>query len=104
MPVEITVGPPILTINHSNTFMVTDLNGEITAESEQGVFASDTRFVSSYALFANGQPWARLNSSVTASYAARVYALNQAIPTDVGEIAAGTLALEIVRAVGGWHS
>lgn len=37
---------PVLTINHGITFMVTDLKGEITTESEQGVSASDTRFVS----------------------------------------------------------
>jgi N-terminal domain of (some) glycogen debranching enzymes len=45
MPVEINIGPPLLTINHGSTFMVTDLNGEIAADSEQGVFARDTRFV-----------------------------------------------------------
>lgn len=59
MSVQISVGPPVLTINQGSTFMVTDLNGEIAAESEQGVFAGDTRFVSYYAVFANDEPWSR---------------------------------------------
>jgi hypothetical protein len=59
MPVEIAVGPPVLSINNGATFMVTDLAGEIQADTEQGVFADDTRFVSYYAIFANGVPWQR---------------------------------------------
>ena len=39
MPVQITVGPPVITINQGSTFMVTDQRGEIDSESEQGVFA-----------------------------------------------------------------
>lgn len=71
MPVEITAGPPLLSINQGATFMVTDLGGEIQADTEQGVFADDTRFVSYYAISANGVPWQRLNSAATAYFAAR---------------------------------
>ena len=39
MPVEIAVGPPLLSINQAATFMVTDLGGEIQADTEQGIFA-----------------------------------------------------------------
>src|SRR5216683_6509593 len=100
MPFEISVGPPVLTINQGSTFMVTDLNGEIAADSEQGVFAGDTRFVSYYALFANGEPWVRLSSSPTSYFAARIYLTNPTIATEDGEIPAGTLALTVTRAVG----
>ena len=44
MSIAIKVGPPALTINQGNTFMVTDLRGEIHPYQEQGVFAQDTRF------------------------------------------------------------
>jgi hypothetical protein len=60
MSVEISVGPPVLTINQGSTFMVTELSGEIAANGEQGLFASDTRFVSYYAISANGEPWTRV--------------------------------------------
>jgi glycogen debranching enzyme len=100
MPVEITVGPPILTINQGSTFMVTDLDGAISGESDQGIFAGDTRFVSHYALFANGEPWTRLTGSVVAYYAARVYLVNRAFPTEEGDVPAGVLGLGLRRAVG----
>ncbi len=51
MPVQITVGPPVITINQGSTFMVTDQRGEIDPESEQGVFVGDTPFVSVYQLY-----------------------------------------------------
>ena len=92
MPVEINVGPPVLTINHGNTFMVTDLNGEIAADSEHGVFAEDTRFVSAYALSANGEPWTRLTSRTTAYYAARIYLTNPPFATEDGQCRRDTRA------------
>jgi glycogen debranching enzyme len=100
MPVEISVGSPVLTINQGSTFMVTDLNGEIAAESEQGVFAGDTRFVSYYSISASGEPWTRLSSSATTYFASRIHLTNAAVPTEGGSIPAGTLGLVIVRAVG----
>src|ERR687887_1779263 len=109
MPVAIEVGPPILTINHGRTFMVPDLDGQIlgshegepTAASELGVFASDTRFVSHYAITANGRPWTRLSSSTTTHFAERIYLTNPPLPLLDGEIPGGTLQLNITRAVGG---
>jgi glycogen debranching enzyme len=100
MPVEISVGPPVLTINQGSTFMVTDLNGEIDADSEAGVFATDTRFVSYYAILANGRPWLRLSSSATTYHTARIYCMNQLFATEAGEVPEGTLALVIARTVG----
>lgn len=99
MPIEISVGSPVLSINHGSTFMVTDLNGEIVAESEQGVFAGDTRFVSYYALFANGEPWSRLSSAVTTYHSARIYLTNPSFSTESGDVAAGTLTLAISRSI-----
>jgi glycogen debranching enzyme len=100
MPVEVSVGPAVLTINQSTTFMVTDLAGQIAAESEQGVFVGDTRLVSYYALSASGEPWVLLTSSTTEYYAARIVLTNAAIPTEEGGIPAGTLSLAISRTVG----
>src|ERR1700737_3614965 len=100
MPVEIAVGTPLLTINHGATFMVTDLGGEIQADTEHGVFADDTRFVSYYAIFANGTPWQRLNSAATEYYAARLYLTNAVVATEDGHIPAGTLSLVISRSIG----
>ena len=100
MSMEISVGPPLLTINNSATFMVTDLNGEIAADSEQGVFASDTRFLSYYSISANGQPWIRRTSSTTTYYSVRIYLTNPQFSTVDEDVEAGTLALLITRSVG----
>ena len=100
MPVEIAVGPPVLSINHGATFMVTDLAGEIQPDTEQGVFADDTRFVSYYAISANGVAWQRLSSAVTAYFAARVYLANPPFPTEDGNVPAGSLSLVIGRTIG----
>ena len=109
MTVKITVGPPVLTINKSSTFMVTDYWGEIDPKAAQGVFADDTRFVSLYRLRINGQRWQRL-SSTTVSYAeVRLYLTNPelrkpdlqaphlAANDPSHTVAAGTLALTVVR-------
>src|SRR5262245_16901995 len=80
--------------------MVTDLGGEITADTEQGVFAGDTRFLSYYAIHANGERWVRLRSSAVSYYAARVYLTNAPFATEEGDVPGGKLGLVISRAVG----
>ena len=99
VPVQISVGPPTITINQSATFMVTDQNGEIDPNSEQGVFYGDTRLVSHYKLFANNQTWIRLSSSAMTYYSARIHLTNRAIPTEDGTIPAESVGFAISRAV-----
>ena len=99
MPFEVSVGPPILTINQGNTFMVTELSGEINSGTECGVFWKDTRFISHYKIYSNGAPWTTLSSAETSYYSARIYLSNQAFLTESGEVDAGTLALTIDRSV-----
>jgi glycogen debranching enzyme len=99
VPVEISVTQPGLTIGQAYTFMVTDESGEIASHSEAGLFAADTRFVSHYALFANGLSWRHLTSSVTSYFASRVFLTNPPIPTEEGQIPEGSLSLVLGRAV-----
>src|SRR3954469_21659827 len=110
MTVKITVGPPVLTINKSSTFMVTDHGGEIDPQAAQGVFADDTRFVSLYRLRINGQRWQRLSSATVSYHEARLYLTNPDLrkpdlqaphlaPAASDAIPAGTLALTLVRTV-----
>jgi hypothetical protein len=63
------------------------------------VFWNDTRFMSTYQITANGEPWTRLSSSPMTYYSARVYLTNQLLSTEAGEIPAGTLSLTITRAI-----
>jgi glycogen debranching enzyme len=102
MAAEIKVGPPNITISQGRTFMLTDPNGEIAPESDAGIFASDTRYISGYRLFVNQRPWKLLTSSQIAFYAASIRLTNPPLTTDEfgGEIAENTLGLTIDRTVG----
>jgi glycogen debranching enzyme len=100
MPVELKVGPPGLTISQDRTFMVTDERGEIDPQSEQGLFAGDTRFVSFYKLYVNEEPWELLTSSTVSYYAARLHFANPLIATEDGDIRARDLSLAVTRTIG----
>lgn len=101
MPAKVTVGPPVLTINKSSTFLVTDQNGEIDRAEALGLFVADTRFLSGYTLWVNGHRWERISSATTTHDAARICLTNPAIRDFSGEMLldAETLSLSIYRVV-----
>jgi glycogen debranching enzyme len=99
MPVEIKVGPPVLTINEGSVFMVTDERGEMDANSEHGVFAGDTRLVSYYRLYINGEPWTLLTSAAVNYYAARIELVNPALLTDEGDLPANQVGFTLRRRI-----
>src|SRR5229473_5436958 len=99
MPVEIKVGPPVLTINQGTIFMVTDQRGEIDFNSEQGIFGGDTRLVSDYKLYVNGIPWTLLTSATVEYYAARIELTNPALTTDIGDLREQQVGLTVRRSV-----
>ncbi|MBV9171974.1 MAG: amylo-alpha-1,6-glucosidase [Chloroflexi bacterium] len=99
MPVEIKVGPPVITINQGTVFMVTDERGEIDAGGELGVFAGDTRLVSHYKLYINGSPWTLLTSSAVRYYAARFELVNPELEMDDGHLTAHEVGLTLRRRV-----
>jgi glycogen debranching enzyme len=104
VPVEIAVGPQRLVINQGDTFLVTEQDGQITWPTEQGLYFSDTRLLSSWGIFANGECWDLLNAGAIAYYAARIFLTNRAIASEKGEIPAGSLGLVIGRSLaGGLH-
>ena len=99
MPVEVSVGPQALIINHGATFVVSDLQGEIEGDRGHGMFSNDTRFVSSYRLYTNGQRCVLLTSGTPSGYLARVYMMNQSFATEEGQVEQGTLGIVLTRAV-----
>ena len=56
MAVEVSVGPPVITINHGHTFLISEFDGSITNASDQGLYCRDTRYVSCYQLYIDGNP------------------------------------------------
>ena len=99
MPIEVTVGPPLVTINHGSTFVLSEPDGSITPHTDQGVYCRDTRYVSGYEFFADGEQWVLQNSGAVAYFASRAYLINPRLLTEYGEIEAGTIGMVFSRAV-----
>ena len=99
MDTEIKVGPPVITISQGRTFMVTTRTGEIRPDTDEGVYALDTRFVSFYRLYINRVPLEVINSSQLTFYAARCHLTNPKINTEGGIIDAQTLSISVDRLV-----
>ena len=54
MTLKVTVGPPLLTINQGHSLLVTDLDGQIRWPTKCGFFVWDTRIISAWQIYANG--------------------------------------------------
>ena len=83
--------------------LVTDPDGTITWPSEKGLYFLDTRIISNWAIYANGEPWQLLNGGPIDYYAARIFLTNRLILTEDGEIPPRTSALPPVDHSGGLH-
>ena len=104
MSVEIKVGPPQLAIHQGFTVLLTEPDGSIAWPSEKGLYCNDTRLVSAYAIYANGEPWSLLNSGAPAYYGCRIFMTNMAIATQGEVIAPRSLSLVLSRVIdGGVH-
>ena len=91
-------------IHQVHTVPVTDPNGAITWPSERGLYFLDTRIISNWAIYANGEPWQLLKAVPLAYYAARIFLTNKSILTEDGPIPPRTLGLTISRSLtGGMH-
>ena len=104
MAFKVQVGPPQIAIHQGQTVLVTDPDGTITWPSEKGLYFLDTRIISNWAIYANGESWQLLNGGPISYYAARIYLTNKSILTEDGSIPSRTLGLTISRSLsGGLH-
>jgi glycogen debranching enzyme len=104
MPFRVQVGPAQIAIHQGQTVLITEEDGQVISPSQKGFYFLDTRIVSAWAIYANGQPWVRLNGGAIAYYAARIFLTNGDFLTRSGPVAARTLSLVIGRAIdGGMH-
>jgi glycogen debranching enzyme len=104
MAFKVQVGPPQISIHHGQTVLITEPNGEVHWPSERGLYFRDTRVISSWTIYANGETWELLNGGAGAYYAARIFLTNRAFLTETEMIPARTLGLVISRWIaGGLH-
>jgi glycogen debranching enzyme len=99
MPFKVGVGPREISIHHGHTVLVSESSGAIDWPSDKGLYFFDTRVISSWSIYANGEAWQLLNGGAISYYASRIYLTNQRIPTADGAIPERTLGLVISRLV-----
>ncbi|HVI64492.1 MAG TPA: glycogen debranching N-terminal domain-containing protein, partial [Bradyrhizobium sp.] len=104
MVFKVHVGPPQIAIHQGQTVLVSEPDGQINWPSEKGLYFLDTRIVSNWAIYANGEPWELLNGGAINYHAARIFLTNKSILTEDGPIPPRTVGLTISRSiVGGMH-
>ena len=78
--------------------------GRSTGRAKRAFISSTRAIVSSWAIYANGEPWELLNGGAISYYAARIFLTNRSILTEDGTIPPRTLGLTISRWIsGGMH-
>jgi glycogen debranching enzyme len=104
MSFKVHVGLPQISIHQGQTVLVSEQNGQINWPSEKGLYFLDTRVVSNWAIYANGESWELLNGGPVTYHAARIFLTNRAILTEDGAISPRTVGLTISRWIsGGLH-
>jgi glycogen debranching enzyme len=104
MAFRVQVGPPQISIHQGQTVLITEQDGQINWPSEKGLYFFDTRVVSSWTIYANGEPWELLNGGAISWYASRIFLTNRALVTEDGTIPQRTLGLTVGRSIsGGMH-
>jgi glycogen debranching enzyme len=99
MAFKVQVGPPQIAIHQGQTVLITDQDGSITWPSEKGLYFFDTRIISNWGIYANGEPWQLLNGGPITYYAARIFLTNTSFMTEDGPVKPRTLGLTISRAL-----
>jgi glycogen debranching enzyme len=101
---KVHVGPPQIAIHQGRTVLITEPDGQISGSNEKGLYYFDTRVISNWAIYANGEPWELLNGGAISYYEARIFLTNRTILTEDGPISPRTLGLTISRSIsGGMH-
>jgi len=104
MAFKVQVGPAQIALHQGQTVLLTETDGRVNWPSKCGLYFRDTRVISAWAIFANGEQWDLLNGGAVAPQAARIFLTNRTFTTEDGPVAARTLGLEIGRHVdGGLH-
>jgi hypothetical protein len=99
MPIEVQVGPPQIAIHQGQTVLISGEDGQIEWPTDKGLYFLDTRLISAWAVYADGNPWVLLNGGAIAYYASRIFLTNDAFVSRAGQVPARSLALIISREI-----
>jgi glycogen debranching enzyme len=104
MPFKVQVGPPQIAIHQGQIILLTEPDGQINWPSDKGMLFFDTRVLSAWSVYANGEPWDLLSGGASTYDTARLFLTNTAFLTEDGEVPARTVGFMLSRALdGGLH-
>ncbi|MGO8917522.1 MAG: glycogen debranching N-terminal domain-containing protein [Stellaceae bacterium] len=104
MAFKVQVGPQQISIHQGQTVLISEQDGQINWPSEKGLYFFDTRVISSWTIYANGEPWQQLNGGAISYYASRIFLTNRSLLSEDGTIPQRSLGLTISRSIaGGLH-
>ena len=104
MSFEVQVGPPQIAIHQGQIILLTEPDGQINWPSDKGLYFFDTRLLSAWAVYANGEPWDLLSGGATTYDTARLFLTNNKFVTEGGEIPDRTIGFMLSRGLdGGLH-
>src|SRR6202051_4874048 len=101
MAFKVQVGPAQITIHQGQTVWLTEPDGQVNWPSKCGLYFRDTRGISAWAIYANGEPWDLLNGGAGGYHARRIFQSHRGLVSAGGPIAARTLGLVIGRRIDG---
>ena len=101
LALPVSVGPSNITINRDDRFIVSKPDGRIESDADEGFFARDTRFVSGYDVWINGQRPILLNSSPIRFFSARFEFTNPELFDSDGAVERSLIAFRLDRTVSG---
>src|ERR1700756_5522872 len=98
MAFKVQVGPAQIAIHQGQSVLLMEPDGQVNGPSNRGLYFRDTRVISAWAIYANGEPWDLLNGGAIAPHAAPIF------EREDGPIAARPRGLVIGRHIeGGLH-
>src|ERR1700751_1982587 len=104
MAFKVQVGPAQIAIHQGQTVLVTEPGGQVNWPSKRGLYFRDTRVISAWAVYANGESWDLLNGGAIAPHAALIFLTNCAFLTGAAPTPPRPLGLMIPRHIdGGLH-
>jgi glycogen debranching enzyme len=104
MPFKVQVGPPQVAIHQGQIVLLTEPDGQIVWPSDKGLYFFDTRLLSAWSIYADGEEWDLLSGGAVTYDTARLFLTNRDVSTDGGLIPARTLGFMLSRRLdGGLH-